>query len=217
MELNYSRSLHIRKKAVELLKEYGIDTLSDISIANLLPLLKKDITHQFANLRGLPGFTCYDQTNNRYRIFLDSITYQHCPQRTNFIMAHELGHIMLGHFESNQTNSTFIGHPIMELEANHFADEILMPSLEIIKNCMSVKDIVTVYKVSVSAAINKKKHLRNNSLFMHEINKRRAEPIIHYYRDFRYVEEDEQMQQVNRMHERWLDPDYDFYKGVYYD
>ena len=207
---NINSSLHIRTKAVELLHDNNIDTRCEINIPNLISILDKDITYQFANLRGLAGFTCYDHAGDRYRMFLDSITYENCPGRTNFTMAHELGHIMLGHFEDDLSSSIFIGSPYLEIEANLFADELLMPTSQIIRQRMDARKIAETYNVSITAAQNKIKYLKANALYSQEkalsqvFRIASSNPITydvyHAYNDY----------MVRKFHNAWLDPDSDW-------
>lgn len=209
---NISCCFRIRTKAVELLQENNIDTICEINIRDLISLLERDITYQFANLRGLAGFTCYDHAGDRYRMFLDSITFNNCPGRTNFTMAHELGHIMLGHLENDHSSSIFISDPRLEIEANLFSDEILMPTSRIIRHRMDAREIAWTVNASITAAQNKIKYLKSNTLYPQEkafmqtlriISKYRILASSNTYND-RIVE---------TLHDAWLDPDYEF-EGV---
>ena len=86
------------------------------------------------------GFTIY--VNGRYFIFYDD-SIKIASQR--FTIAHEMGHIVLSHFESNYRQ--------IEMEANMFAARVLMPlSILEICNIYSVEEIKMLCGVSYSAA-----------------------------------------------------------------
>lgn len=68
--------------------------------------------------------------------------------RLNWTLAHELGHIYLGHSQSG---------PAEEAEANQFAAQLLMPDAVILKICekygkINARDIMAIFDVSASAA-----------------------------------------------------------------
>lgn len=60
--------------------------------------------------------------DGRYRIFISSGSH---PMRLRFTLAHELGHIVLGHIKGHR-HSPSAGE---EWEANVFASELLMPEM----------------------------------------------------------------------------------------
>lgn len=75
------------------------------------------------------------------------------PHRQRFTVAHEIGHLLLGHTGKNFILDLNSKKP-EEIEANQFAAELLMP-LEMIKNDLqnkkSAKDIASKYNVSEEA------------------------------------------------------------------
>lgn len=82
---------------------------------------------------------------NKYRIFVDSNTH---PMRLRFTLAHELGHILLGHITSHQKKPD----PWQEYEANAFASELLMPEKVVCKYQKYPMDFITkFFYVSESA------------------------------------------------------------------
>ena len=147
------RYYEIRQKASNLLKELDIDTSTAIDIREIIASLDKPITLRVTDLKGIPGFTCYDEKKARYRIFADENLFEYCPARSKFTLAHELGHILLDHF--TYTNNSLYMDYIMEREANTFVDELLMPTESILWHRCSVKEVAEIYEVSVLAAYNK--------------------------------------------------------------
>lgn len=76
------------------------------------------------------------------------------PHRQRFTVAHEIGHLLLGHTSNNFILDLYSKKP-EEIEANQFAAELLMPS-EMLKNDFrngrkNTKDIAKVYNVSEEA------------------------------------------------------------------
>jgi len=76
------------------------------------------------------------------------------PHRQRFTIAHEIGHLLLGHTEKNFILELNSKKP-EEIEANQFAAELLMP-LEMLKKDFQngkkdAKDIAKVYNVSEEA------------------------------------------------------------------
>lgn len=199
-------SLQIRTKAVKLLEEHCLSNLREISIPYLISHLKQNITCQFADLKGLAGFTCHDHARDRYRMFLDSTTEENCPSRTSFTMAHELGHIVLDHFGRAVTSSIFIDDRFLEIEANLFADELLMPTEPITQYRMDAREVAATYNVSITAANNKIKYLENNAIYRQEKDNESILKIMNRYITlFRYDRDDAV---VSSLRNAWLDPDY---------
>lgn len=201
-----NRSLHIRQIAADLLKQYNINNRFEIDILSLISDLDQDITYQFADLKGLAGFSCHDRKSDRYGIFFDLTTHNFYPTRTKFTGAHELGHIVLGHFKRVHINSAFFSDHILETEANLFADELLMPTKPIIDLHMSAMDIISVYRVSTAAALNKLRFIEQNSIFLKH---KATEDIAQFIIDPKYLSDLVSIN-VNQFRENLLDPDYEF-------
>lgn len=158
-----ARCYEIRQKACKLLEELNIDTSAAIDIREIITSLEKPISLKITDLKGLPGFTCYDRKKDRYRIFADENLLRGCPTRFKFTVAHELGHIILNHFTYTD-NSLYMDY-IMEREANIFVDELLMPTEAILRQRFNAKEVAEIYRVSASAAYNKMTHIKANALY----------------------------------------------------
>lgn len=65
--------------------------------------------------------------------------------RTRFSIAHEIGHIILGHGEYL--------NPVKETEANYFASNLLAPRMSIhYAGCKNQNDVVKIFQISQEAA-----------------------------------------------------------------
>lgn len=200
-----ARCYEIRRKASNLLEELNIDTSTAIDIRGIIASLGKPISLRIKDLKGIPGFTCYDQVKDKYRIFADEDLFEHCPTRFKFTVAHELGHILLDHFKST-ANSLYMDY-IMEREANIFVDELLMPTAAILWKRYNAKEVAEIYEVSVSAAYNKIARIKENALYKELQTKIASEMMA--YRRIRYIHyTDEYGKNVERLRELWLDPDF---------
>lgn len=200
-----ARCYEIRQKACKLLEELNIDTSAAIDIREIITSLEKPISLKITDLKGLPGFTCYDRKKDRYRIFADENLLRGCPTRFKFTVAHELGHIILNHFTYTD-NSLYMDY-IMEREANIFVDELLMPTAAILWKRYNAKEVAEIYEVSVSAAYNKIARIKENALYKELQTKIASEMMA--YRRIRYIHyTDEYGKNVERLRELWLDPDF---------
>lgn len=90
-------------------------------------------------------------------------------ERKLFTLAHEIGHMLLKHNGDNFRVDRDIHskeQDVYESEANFFAAALLMPEKDVIDfilSDMSVGDMAKVFKVSHSAAKNRKSWVKNNS------------------------------------------------------
>lgn len=197
----------IRQKASSLLKELNIDTSTAIDIREIITSLDEPITLKITDLKGIPGFTCYDCRKSRYRIFTDENLFEYCPTRFKFTVAHELGHILLDHFTYTD-NSLYMDY-IMEREANVFVDELLMPTEYILWHNYSAREVAQIYEVSALAAYNKIAHIKKNALYK-DIQTEIALELMAYKRIQYIPYTDTRSKIVEQMRNAWLDPDYEF-------
>lgn len=91
--------------------------------------------------------------NKDGHILLKYNTSSH-PNRQRFTIAHELGHFMAGHLNSNDKkfrdsskNFTIDNYDIQEVEANKIAAQILMPK-ETVKHLIEDKGVSTIEKLA---------------------------------------------------------------------
>lgn len=112
---------------------------------------------------------CYKSPGNQYIIFYDEA--QTPKERINFSLAHELGHIMLGHlnnegilprYEVNQKNEP------KEKEADSFAGELLRPPiLLILAGITRAQDISKSCNITLSAARSAYKSIQKISPYIY--------------------------------------------------
>ena len=132
--------------------------LADVGIKNP-PVLIRDIVNHIQKQRDLSVYpwafgnnTDGIQITEEEKATIGYNKSQH-PHRQRFTVAHEIGHLLLGHTEKNFILDLNSKKP-EEIEANQFAAELLMP-LEMIKrdlqNKKNAKDIANEYNVSEEA------------------------------------------------------------------
>lgn len=111
--------------------------------------------HDISELFGSnDGCTHYDIKKNRYLVAYNSAKY---PSRVRWTLAHELGHIICGHFpEVERLGTDGVSDPLwqtMEDEADYFAASLLapIPALRAL-NVKSSEDIMKYFGLSNIAA-----------------------------------------------------------------
>ncbi|RVU71814.1 ImmA/IrrE family metallo-endopeptidase [Lactobacillus xujianguonis] len=93
------------------------------------------------------GSTFFDPTQNRYVIAFNENRNEH---RIRFTLAHELGHIYLGHLLENAPDDLY---KIQETEANYFAKRLLVPQPFICK-ALEITDLQTLNTSDISILFN---------------------------------------------------------------
>lgn len=206
----------IRQVAVSLLKVHNIDTSSAIDIKELITSSGKKISWIITDLKGINGFTCYNSKNNSYRMFFDEGLIN-SPARLNFTMAHEFGHIVLNHFSNS--DSSLVMFYKKERAANIFVDELLMPTEQIMRYKLNAREISQVYNVSITAAQNKIKYLKSNTIYSDKMTTYHIFRILSKHSflscDDYNNKDDYTIKMVEKLRDNWLDPDYDyqFFRG----
>lgn len=112
--VNYAQSLLTRlwDREIPILPDRIINKIDDLElIYEIIPV-------------NMFGTINYDFNKNKYII---TINKDHHPNRQRFTVAHELGHYMLNH--GNKIDTLYQNmNELDEIEANKFADELLIPS-----------------------------------------------------------------------------------------
>ena len=146
------------KPRVGVARNLARKLLADIGIKNP-PILIRDIVNHLKKDRDLSVYSWSFgndidgiQVTEGEKATIGYNNSQH-PHRQRFTVAHEIGHLLLGHTGKNFVLELNSKKP-EEVEANQFAAELLMP-LEMIKNDLqnkrSAKDIARLYNVSEEA------------------------------------------------------------------
>lgn len=128
-----------REKAIDILIDYGTNSIpiSVKKIANNLPMKIKFNTYSNLLNKGFSLSDIYNAYNSEEGAVLQSddsycIVYNDVnrnSQRIRFTIAHEIGHIVLGHLEFNDCLCR-LGeneYEVLEKEANQFASQLLSP------------------------------------------------------------------------------------------
>lgn len=107
------------------------------------------------------AFSYFDEEIDGYVICVDNAMKSDFYQRYRFTLAHELGHILLGHLDTGRmlsrknSNELWI-YEKAEKDANKFAAELLMPKDKVLEQIETNDDINTIedlaFKFDVSRA-----------------------------------------------------------------
>ena len=175
-----------QKKAIELLKSssfeiFPIDLLTLIKeldlkiICTTFSEFEKRYGDRFENVLDLlqsdDGVTWYNAKNNQYIIiYNDKVDYY---PHLRFTIAHELGHIVLGHFQKAEYSFLMFSseekYGILEKEAGYFARNLLfpIPLLQAVvfktKGPLSIEMVSNLFNVSRKVVKRTEKHLEKLS------------------------------------------------------
>lgn len=168
METTNDNSVLVTKEKRTLIKNLTLDVLYKCQIhslpVDLIPILDLyNITLLDSNQAVKYGFIdfCYNDFDgknvyiNGYRLIIYNLT--HPISRQRWTIAHELGHILLGHKGQNRVN---------EAETNYFAKELLMPMAVLVNmGATSVEDVCKVCNVSNVASEYRQKDFKRHYEF----------------------------------------------------
>lgn len=167
--INYGKYKNVRNAAWQVLIDYNV---------NKLPIKVTDIVKK-SNIKLLNNSDCKFLKNNQLgvSIHIDNDWYIIIDdtmkiERIRFTIAHELGHIFLGH-ESllhRTPNSIFIEKPEEETEADMFAARLLAPACVLWGlDLHTPEEIAKVCNISYTAAIyraNRMEILYKRNMFL---------------------------------------------------
>lgn len=152
--INYDKT---EAEADDLIDDLGVKNfpLNCFEIAELLGIKMHAYSEfpeeerQFIISKYQEGFSLFN--NNCFHIYYnDSLDYN----RTKFTVWHEIGHIQLGHFDSDNKISQK-----QEEEANHFAAYLMAPLSMIYKlNLEDPQKIAEIFEISIDLACNAYTH-----------------------------------------------------------
>lgn len=153
-----------------------------------------------SDICGEDGFIMYKPERNKYKIVID---YSGKSFRKRFTLAHEIGHIILKHFEQFDVNSlTDTEKEILDIEANVFAGELLMPYVQIKSMNTDIEYMTNLFMVTSDAMETRLKFLGIKVEMPKQIVAER--PIVNYCS---VQLNDDELRQLNKSHDSWL---YDF-------
>lgn len=165
--MDYGKYKNARNASWQCILDYNI---------NILPVKVTDIINKSDNIRlvknsvakilcnGISGITIVD--NDKFIIvYKDTDNSKRC----RFTIAHELGHIFLGHMIVNQTTyRTFAVQNDTESSANIFARDLLAPACVLHElQILTAAEISRLCNISLEAATYRSER-------MHELEKRNA-------------------------------------------
>lgn len=156
----------IAQRAQQLRQQYPSPLGAAMDMVWLLTQMEQSANYPRVRLRLMQGLygakkvealTIYQPQSNQYLIVMDSsrLEYPFCTsraRRANFTLAHELGHVMLGHADLPDEVLTLGLRQQHELQADEFAGCLLMPQALMIRSQMQdMAQVATYYQVSTSA------------------------------------------------------------------
>ncbi len=163
--ISYERELEIRYKAIFLLENCKINVRKPILVKDIIKNCEHKIMLINRRLDGVLGFSCYHEQTDSYLVVTD-IEENKLFRRYRFTLAHEIGHIELGHLKDICPSSMKFENRILEREASVFAEELLMPTTRcMIHNLDTSEKISQYYNVSKEAADIKFKNLKDNAVY----------------------------------------------------
>lgn len=176
-ELLYKQNIEDRVLNIQHL-DYGDKTIIFESIQNYAQIVRKPLSDFFSvdNQILKDGCTLILGNETYLVLYNDQI---HNWEHLNWTLAHEIGHIYLGHTEDGD---------LEEVEANFFAAQLFMPEYSIYRmgiehGPITTNDLIEIFGVSLDAADRRIKTMNRKTMFrassmdkkIWEIQKRRVD------------------------------------------
>lgn len=155
------------RKIIENISNIQLETYSQLAFLTNNPF---DVISK--ELKSDEGTTIFDAINNRYVIAYNEKRSEH---RIRFTIAHELGHIYLGHLLNDVPEKLY---KTQETEANYFAKRLLVPQPLICK----------ALQITNLKSLN-----RNDISFIFDVSLDVATYSIQNYNNLSFIPEDETM------------------------
>lgn len=183
--MNYGQYKNARNASWQCLIDYNIDSLpvkvSRIAKQTDIVLLKNsavNLLHQ--NESG----TTLMQNDKLYIIYADEQSLQRC----RFTIAHELGHIFLGHLFSKDGNG-FATIDDAEHSANVFARDLLAPACVLHElHATNAAAIANLCDISLEAATYRAERMseleRRNAFYLHPLERQVKEQFTEFISEF---------------------------------
>ncbi|MGP1411636.1 MAG: ImmA/IrrE family metallo-endopeptidase [Peptoanaerobacter stomatis] len=137
----------------------NITNLKIIRFSKLAQLHNTTVSDICNCLNSTDATISYNTTKNKWFIFYNDTDMSFIrSNRYRFSIAHEIGHLFLGHLNNPDTNVLSQGltdtqYKIFETQADKFAAKLLCPFISFkLYNITSPKDIEYVYKLSSASA-----------------------------------------------------------------
>ncbi|WP_238483747.1 ImmA/IrrE family metallo-endopeptidase [Anaerosporobacter faecicola] len=138
----------LRSSKINVMKLLYDKNIFFYSIQDYTKTVNKPITDFYQNGKLVDGYTIILPEDSMYIVLYNK---ELCKSRINWTIAHEIGHIYMGHTQDTEKE---------EIEAHFFAAQLIMPEyviykMECIYGEVSVNDILGVFYVSKDAAIKR--------------------------------------------------------------
>lgn len=167
MIISTQKAVEFAKHALQLAWDGNLPVKPDVIAQGLVIFRKDETTGDSKNIpikvRALnsqtlnaSGQASLENTENGYVFFCD-YNSEEISYRNRFTIAHELGHVLLGHVnEGNprELDTTFVNYNPVERAANIFAAELVMPEMkvkELFRGASSVQQLSEIFGVSNAA------------------------------------------------------------------
>lgn len=166
MIISFERQLEIRFAALESHKKCAFGNRRPVDMERVIANCGYSILCMNGRLDGVLGFTAYFRELDKYLIVIDKHE-NGSPRRLKWTLAHEVGHIVCGHFKNDTYHSLIMSNDCIEREANIFADELLMPTTIILAHGLDTpRKVSNFFDVSLEAATNKLKYMDSNAVYI---------------------------------------------------
>ena len=172
--MNYGKYKNARNASWQCLIDFNVSSLpvmvSKIAKASDIAIIKNSIVGLLKTDKS--GITIF-QNKKFYIIYNDTENSRRC----RFTIAHELGHIFLGHLLINTPEyKTFAIREDNESEANVFARDLLAPACVLHElKVFTARDIANLCNISLEAATYREKRMRElemrNAWYLHPMEK----------------------------------------------
>lgn len=179
--MNYGQYKNARNASWQCLIDYKINSLpvkvSWIVKQSNIALLKNSAVNLLS--KNESGTTLM-QNDKFYIIYAD----EQSPQRCRFTIAHELGHIFLGHL-FNKNGKGFLTTDDTESSANVFARDLLAPACVLHElRVLTAPEISQLCNISLEAATYRAERMkeleRRNSFYKHPLERK----VVKQFTDF---------------------------------
>lgn len=179
--MNYGQYKNARNASWQCLIDYNISSLpvkvSQIAKQSDITLLKNSVANLLSENES--GITLV-QDDKLYIIYADDQS----PQRCRFTIAHELGHIFLGHLFA-KNGKGFATTDDAERSANVFARDLLAPACVLHElHATNAAAIANLCDISLEAATYRAERMaeleRRNAFYLHPLEKQVKEQFAEF-------------------------------------
>lgn len=186
--MNYGQYKNARNASWQCLIDYKISSLpvkvSRIAKQANIVLLKNSAVNLLdENESG----TTLMQNDKLYIIYAD----KQSPQRCRFTIAHELGHIFLGHL-FNKNGKGFLTTDDTESSANTFARDLLAPACVLHElQVLTAPEILQLCNISLEAATYRAERMkeleRRNAFYKHQLERQVKKQFSNFINEYKSI------------------------------